>query len=467
VVGGGVPGPARRELPGWLREYQLVGLAVGLVAGIVLSLLPALLRPERGIEPGELVIMMDRDQSVGEQRKRLIGEWDELQEDVSVRIIEVPSSGTAAHSQMVAQAQAGGGDVDVYSLDVTWVAEFAKEGWLRPLARSAIDESAFLDNPLSAGIYDGELWALPFNTDAALLYYRKDLLPEPPATWEDLAVAWQGAVEAGEPLQAGYAGQFADYEGFTVNVLEAVLAHDPGALEAERWAEGGAAWAGALEQLAAGFAPDERQQRLILPESLDHREDGSLEAFRSRQVLFMRNWPVAYRRLAQVEAEPAAGDGAGHGQVLRPEDVGVTTLPGLGEGAGGGGVSVLGGQSLGLADRGDQPRAAQRLIEFLTSPRSQEKLFVEGGFVPTQKVVYRDLTVNEAYGYLATVEEAVEQARPRPVHPRYALISETIRREVRGYLEAASRGEAAGTDPDELARRLADSLADAGDGYRR
>jgi multiple sugar transport system substrate-binding protein len=181
----------------------------------------------------------------------------------------------------------------------------------------------------------------------------------------------------------------------------------------------------------------------------------------------MRNWPVAYRRLAQVESEPAPGGEAGTGQVLRPQDVGVTTLPGLGEDAAGGGVSVLGGQSLGIADGSDQPRAAQRLIEFLTSPRSQEKLFVEGGFVPTQKVVYRDLAVNEAYGYLATVEEAVEQARPRPVHPRYALISETIRGELRGYLEAASRGEAADTGPDELARRLAGSLADASGGYLR
>jgi multiple sugar transport system substrate-binding protein len=448
-----------------VRKPSLVWFAIGLAAGLVLAWLPPLLDRGDGLEPGVLVIMMDEDQSVGFQRKRLIGQWEELfldlpdDQKIEVEIIELPRSATAARSQLVAHAQGGGGDVDIYSLDVTWVAEFVEQRWLRPLDRTAINERAFLETPLEAGRYDGDLWALPFNTDAPLLYYHTGLVSEPD-TWQDIADEWQGAVAAGHPLAAAYAGQFADYEGFTVNLLEAVLAHDPAALDGQRWLQGGHAWSAALQRLAEAFAPE---SGLILPESLEHSEADTLEAFRTMQVPFMRNWPVAYKRLTEVESvegEPPAG-----AESVRPEQVGVTTLPGLSEGETG--VGVLGGQSLAIARGSDQPHAAQALIEFLTSPRSQEKLFVDGGFVPTQKVVYSDLTEQAEYAYLADVQAAVQQARPRPVHPRYELISEAIRRVVRGYLADAAASAPELADPAELADRLAAELADASDGFRR
>lgn len=125
-----------------------------------------------------------------------------------MRIVEVPSTATAAHSQFAANAQSGSDDVDIYNLDVTWIAEFAANGWLRPLDRTRINEHAFLAKPLAAGRYDGELWALPFNTDVPLLYYRKDLLGDaPPATWQELREriddAWRQAQAEDRALPAG------------------------------------------------------------------------------------------------------------------------------------------------------------------------------------------------------------------------------------------------------------------------
>src|SRR5690606_5491902 len=484
-TGGGVPGRSRR-LTGWLWRHRLAtGFIAGLVTGLLLGLVPPLiLDRDTGIELGELVVMMDRDQSVGEQRIRLIDEWVALQREAQeragvpeerrtrVRIIELPPTATAAHSQMVAHAQGGGGDVDLYSLDVTWVAEFAQQGWLRPLDRSTVDEHSFLDKPLAAGVYDGKLWALPFNTDAPLLYYHRGLVTEP-ETWADVERQWQELAGSPRTPVAGYAGQLADYEGLTVNFLEAVLAQDPEALAGEAGFQGGEAWAAALRWPGEGL-----RSGLILPESLVHSESDSVEAFRTMQVPFMRNWPVAHRRLTEVEAEAGAGEaeaeeGAGDAEVtegdavrVRPEDVGVAPLPTPG---------ILGGQSLAIARGSDKPRAAQHLMEFLTSPRSQEKLFVDGGFVPTQRLVYDDLIRQERYAYLAVVQQAVEQARPRPVHPRYELISEAIRRVVRCYLEAVTSSCAdaplVSDNPEVLAGQFAGQLAgeltSALDGYRR
>ncbi|HLU45762.1 MAG TPA: extracellular solute-binding protein [Natronosporangium sp.] len=455
-----------QQAPQRLRRYQVVGFLVGFLAGISLFLVPPLVTGPSGPEPGELVVLMDRDQSIGQQRKRLIEEWDRLHPDITVRIIELPGSATAAHSELVARAQAGGGGADVYSLDVTWVAEFAEAGWLRPLDRSTVDEAGYLQQPLTAGEYDGRLWALPFNTDAPLLFYRRDLVGDsPPATWAELIELtwrhWEAATAAEGSLQAGYAGQFADYEGFTVNVLEAMLAGEPEALSGNSWEFDPTTVASALTRLAAGFTPDGNGRRLILPDSLEHREDGTTAAFGAGQVLFMRNWPIAYRHLT---AAPS-----GDRSRLSPEQVGVARLPSAVPGQPAPGV--LGGQSLAVARGSDQPRAAQDLIEFLTGDRSQQRLF-EGGFVPTRRVVYEDQELLAEHPYLALVREVVETAVPRPVDPRYELLSEAVRRVVRPYLRQVALqphggGSPPAAVPDHIAAQLAAELADARRGFRR
>jgi hypothetical protein len=48
---------------------------------------------------------------------------------------------------MLARAQAGGGGVDVYNLDVTWTAEFAAAGYLQSLDESRVRTGDFLPAP--------------------------------------------------------------------------------------------------------------------------------------------------------------------------------------------------------------------------------------------------------------------------------------------------------------------------------
>lgn len=446
-----------RRLTGWLtggRGWFAAGLVAGVAVSFAASQVWALVTADPDADRDPLVIMMDRDQSSGQQRLRLIEEWEEAY-DREVVVRQVPASATAAHSHLVAHAQSGAGGVDIYSLDVTWIAEFAEGGWIRPLRRSTIDEDSYLAKPLAAGEYDGELYALPFNTDAGLLFYRRDLVGDtPPESWDDLVnmvrQAWED--RPGE-LPAGYAGQFADYEGFTVNVLEAILAEDPDALAGGEFEITDAA-VSAVERLIEGFTPDESNRQLILRGSLAHREEEARVAFQEGRVMFMRNWPVAYRLLTEA--------GEGDQPALTPEHIGVARLPSVHDGAGRG---VLGGQSLAIAEDTDQPRAAQALIEYLTSARSQEILFDDGGFAPTQKIVYH----NQEYAnhpYLSILREAVEDASPRPIHRRYEGFSEALRRVVRPYLEAAADTSQAPPSVGSLREELTAELANAFAGRR-
>jgi multiple sugar transport system substrate-binding protein len=172
-------------------------------------------------EDDPLVILSGRDDSVGEQRRLLVEEWNRVHPESTARIVELSPIADAQHSEMLARAQSEHPDVDVYNLDVTWTAEFAAGGYIQPLDESRVQTAEFFDGPLSTCRYDGRLWALPFNADLGLLYYRTDLLEQigrpAPQDWDTLVDQAEAvrAISGDRPI-AGYVGQTADYEGLTV-----------------------------------------------------------------------------------------------------------------------------------------------------------------------------------------------------------------------------------------------------------
>ncbi|GIG42824.1 extracellular solute-binding protein [Dactylosporangium siamense] len=419
------PGPGLRDRI--RRARGRAGLLAGFVAGVAVAALAAvhlvpLLDRDDGPERGDLVILSGRDDGDGNQRQALVDQWNALHPDNPARIEEIAADADAQHSEMVARAQGGGAGVDIFNLDVTWTAEFASSDYIRPLPDTQ-DVAGFLPAPLATCRYRGKLWGLPFNTDAGLLYYRTPLVTAAPANWAQLVNTVQDVLSRSGPGPqpvAGWAGQLRDYEGLTVNALEAI------------WGAGGEVVDGhgevvidspeaqtGLTRLAAGLRPGAPQ--VILPDSVRFDETATTQAFAGGKLLFMRNWPVAHRALDP--ADPAGGaDGAA------AVGFGVAKLPG---------PSVLGGQNLAVARQSRHPRAARALIEFLTGERSQQLLFERGGFAATREIVYRDATVVKLYRYAPTLLDAIRSAHSRPVTAHYAQFSETFRQVV---LEALADG---------------------------
>lgn len=392
-------------------------------------------------EPGTIRILSGADQSPGGQRHQLVDRWSTQNPDHPAEIIEVAGVADAQRSEMVARAQSAEPGVDVYNLDVTWTAEFAEAGYIHDLGDP--DTDGFLPEPLRTCRYDGKLWALPFNTDAGLLFYRSDLVPEGPAQdWEGIQRQVDrvlGAAERPEELVAGFAGQLGDYEGLTVNALEQIWSGGGTVVDGD-WREpeilvDSPEVEAALRRLARVFAPDDP---LMLPGSAEFDEAATTEAFREGKILFMRNWPVAYRSL---QADPDAEDGAVPASTPPFE---VASLPG---------PSVLGGQNLAVARHSPRRRSAQRLIEFLTSGDSQRQLFLDGGLAATRSAVYDDDEVVAVYPYASLLRETVRSAtRRRPETPYYARFSEVFRRGVKDAMRAG------GTPPHEFDRALADAM---------
>ncbi|MDX8031477.1 extracellular solute-binding protein [Lentzea sp. BCCO 10_0856] len=398
------------------RSWLAMGVAVGIVLTILFtSGVQPLFRESAEWEKGKLIVLSGRDQSEGGQRRALINQWNAEHPEQPAEIVELPSEADGQRSEMVARAREKAENADVYNLDVTWTAEFAQSGYLRPL--STVDTSGFLRRPLESCRYQGVLWALPFNTDAGLLFYRKDIVKEDPLGLDDIATTSTRALRAAPDarLTAGYTGQFADYEGLTVNALELIWAEkgdvvdDTGkvVVDSDRTRR-------ALRWLADGL---KGQNPVVLPDSRAQNEQLSTQAFRDGKVVFMRNWPVAHRTLRGNQGESAGRPGI---------DFEVAQLPG---------PSVLGGQNLAISAKSTKPRAAQALIEFLTGPRSQQLLFERGGLAATRGIVYQDSRVATEHPYARILLKAVEDARLRPVTPYYSRFSDEFRAVVRYALD--------------------------------
>src|SRR5215217_2171380 len=127
---------------------------------------------------------------------------------LSVKIVEFPASADEQRNQFVQRQEAKSGDCDVFRSDVIWTAEFASQGWLYDMTPYIEDRrDDFIQPSIDTATYDGKIWGVPHYTNAAHLYYRKDKIAEPPATWQDV---YKQAADKG-----GIVFQGAPYEGLT------------------------------------------------------------------------------------------------------------------------------------------------------------------------------------------------------------------------------------------------------------
>jgi multiple sugar transport system substrate-binding protein len=381
------------------------------------------------------------DVSQGPVRQRLIEAWDKSREDIRVEIVKLPSAADDARAQLVAALQSGSADYDVVNIDVAWTAEFAAGKLIQPLKERL--PKGMWPQVAKTAEYRGRTWAVPFNTDAALLYYRKDIWKnqswQPPTTWDALDRA---ATDVRKPSQVtqtfpyGYVAQLGEYEGLTVNALEAVwaaggeLVDEDGRVKADSpETESG------LDELAV------RYRTFMPPEAGSADERDSLEMFRDEKVAFMRNWPYVYNVLSAK------------GSKVR-DKFGVVALP---AGPAGSGPSVLGGQNLAITARSHYAAEAQDLLDYLVQPE-QQRCLLDAGFAPVLRVSYeRDgprCSLSDESGegqeeagpsspqdpgklppYTGELKKAVAAARSRPVTPYYAAFTELVQTEVHDQLE--------------------------------
>jgi multiple sugar transport system substrate-binding protein len=346
--------------------------------------------------------------------RALLDEFEKKTPGIKVRDETLPASSDEQHQFYIINLEGGSADFDVISMDVIWVPEFARAGWLRDLSRLLPEEERgeFFPGPIESVIFEGKVYAVPWYIDAGLLYYRKDLLSKygfsPPQTWQDLVRIAQHIISKERNIY-GFIWQGRQYEGLVCNVMEYLWSNGGGIFEGE-----GVVVDSPRNIEALTFMRDLITKYGITPQLVTTAiEEPTRHIFGSGRALFMRNWPYAWNIFEQKDS------------VIRGK-VGVSALPHFGaEGS----ASTLGGWQLGVNRNSRNAEAAEKLVLFLTSPEIQKKLALSIGYKPTRKSLYEDPELLQKQPFMTGLFEVFMSARPRPVSPYYIMISQVLQPE--------------------------------------
>ena len=95
-----------------------------------------------------------------------------------------------AHSKYLT-AVAGGVEPDIGTMGLTWGVEFGRLGALIDLRKAFPQDLMTIQKETFPGLWEsveqgGTAYGIPFDLSVQVLYYRTDLIPQPPQTWEEL-----------------------------------------------------------------------------------------------------------------------------------------------------------------------------------------------------------------------------------------------------------------------------------------
>jgi multiple sugar transport system substrate-binding protein len=350
--------------------------------------------------------------------RRLLDQFEKEHPQIAVREQILPSSSDEQHQFYVINLQGGSDELDVVDMDIIWVPEFSRAGWLADLTgRIPASELA----PLSAAALQADrlqqkLFAVPWFVDAGVLYYRKDLLDKygftPPETYPEL-VRQAETIIAGEHDRRlmGFLWQGMQYEGLVCAALEVIRGNGGDILT-----EAGQPELTSEPVLSALRFMDGLIRRSKLTPSLVTTldEENARHIYQSGRAIFMRSWPYAWS-LMQETGSPVAGK------------IGMTTVPHF---AGHLSAPTLGGFHLGVNVRSRHPNEAATFIRYMISHDVQREVSLHLGVLPADTGLLAEADMQHQVPELADLRPVLARAQPRPVTPYYLMISQILQPEL-------------------------------------
>jgi multiple sugar transport system substrate-binding protein len=379
---------------------------------------------------------------------------EELGGRFSIQQVSLPKGADDQRLQLARRLTGNDKTLDVMALDVVWTAEFAEAGWALPLSddpsgkAEADATSNTLPGPLETAKWQGKLYAAPITTNTQLLWYRADLMDDPPATWDAMVAEATRLHAAGKP--SWIAVQAKQYEGLVVwfnTLLESaggqVLSDDGKSVTLTDTPEHRAATVKALKVMkdvatAPGADP-----------SITQTDEGTARlALEQGKAALEVNWPFVLPSMLENAAKGGVSflpldkqsDLAGSindAGTFSPTDeqfksayeaskkvFGFAPYPGVqpGESA----KVTLGGLNLAVAKTSKHRAEAFEAIRCLRNVENQRYTSVEGGLPAVRASLYDDPTFQAKYPQYAIIRQQLTNAAVRPATPVYQAVSTRI-----------------------------------------
>jgi multiple sugar transport system substrate-binding protein len=354
--------------------------------------------------------------------EKAISDFEKENPGIDVEMVKGPTSTDTRETMYTTSFLAGQATYDMVLMDITWVPKFARQGWLVPLDDwfGKEEQNEFLPGDIQGSIFNGKIYRVPLQTDAGILYYRKDLLEEkgykPPQTWDEF-VKIAGELQD-PPKLWGFVFQGKQYEGLVCNFLEILWSFGGDVFDEK----GNLVLNSPQGVEALKFMYDLIHNYKITPPGVTtYEEEESRHVFQEGYAVFCRNWPYLWS-LAQKEDSPVKGK------------VGIIPLPhkeGMKSSA------CLGGWGFGISKFSRNKVTCIEFIKYITGYQSQKKLHFKSGTVPTRKALFEDKDILGVNPFYSDLYQVMLLAKPRPVHPDYAQVSDILRR----FIHKALLGE--------------------------
>jgi multiple sugar transport system substrate-binding protein len=382
-------------MTGAVRLPRGAGRAVALAAALIVSSGCGERQPAD--RAGPLVFYHARMPGDADPLPSLLREFEREHPGLTVEQHPLPWTADVQHQFYAINLEGRSPGFDVLMLDVIWVPEFARAGWIVDLTDRwpPAERRHHFPATVAAATHADRVWAVPWVMNVGLLYYRRDLLARhglaPPRSYVEIARQAALVLERERtPALTGFVWQGRQYEGLVVNVLESFWAGGTDLLGAD-----GSVFPDPARAAAAlDFRRDVLRQGISPPLVTGADEEMTRREFGAGRAVFLRNWPYALG-LFEAASSPVRGR------------TGIAPLPGGG---------ALGGAHLAVSRTTRRPDAAWALVRFLTAPDAQRRIAAAVGLHPTRPALFEWPELLEIF----------EAARPRPVTPWYQMLSAAL-----------------------------------------
>jgi multiple sugar transport system substrate-binding protein len=347
---------------------------------------------------------------------------DEAGGDYRIDISALPADADSQREQLVRRLAANDSSIDLMSLDVVFVPEFAEAGFLRPFTEEEAEGLTrdVLEGPLETTRWNDEVVAAPFWANTQLLWYRRSIAEQAGLDPAAEPVTWDQIIDAAAETDTTVEVTGGRYEGYMVWINSLVasaggqVVEDP---DAGRDAtptldsEAGRTAAGIIRRLADEAANPQLSTAI---------EETARNGFQSDGGGFMVNWPYVYGA-----ASEAVEEGSLDQAVF--DDIAWARVPQVEEGTES--APPLGGINLGIGAFGDHPDLAVDAVNCITSVESQTEYMLAEGNSGARAAVFDDPEVREAFPMADLIRESIDSAVPRPRSAYYPDISAATVRE--------------------------------------
>ncbi len=373
--------------------------------------------------------------------------------------------------------------LDVMALDVVWTAEFAEAGWALPLSDdpSGLTESDAtgdtLPGPLKSANWKGRLYGAPVTTNTQLLWYRTDLVGQPPRDWAAMVTEAGRLHAAGDPgwiaVQANEAeGLVVWFNTLLVSAGGQVLSEDGKRVTLTDTPEHRAATVAALRILqSVATAPG-------ADPSITRSDEGAARlAVEQGKAALEVNWPYVFASMLEnaakggvaflpLDREPALAGSINGVGTFAPTDeqfgiayaasqkvFGFARYPAVAPGQPA--KVTIGGLNLAVASTSRHRGEAFEAVRCIRDLQNQKYVAIEGGLPPVRTSLYSDPQFQAKYPMYGIIRQQLTDAAVRPATPAYQAVSIRM---------ASALSPISAIDPERTADELAAQIQKAIDG---